>query len=472
MTNPKKTWRWRTRLLMLLLLFAVLPMAGVGIWNLHKLSSTFESNTLEALEAIARARAAAIDQLIDNRRRDVELLTPQIVPHLMHVKEAEAEARNPVEELPPPEPLLELQDAQSQQPPGALEHGEKIDAGTDGLADAGSSQTGPGDTEKQAEAAPKPAPAEDSPAAKAVAKAKADLHQVLGLILWDQAVFEELLVIAADGVVTASTYEKHEGKTAKGLEYFENGLRTTYLQPIFLSPITEQLTMVISTPIRNEDHESVGVLAARLNLTRFFRLINDMTGLGMSGEIVVGKLRKDAILLMAPTRHDAQAALQRSVPLGADYAIPLQEAARGLAGKGMRTDYRRIETLAAWQPVPSLGWGLVVKIDYQEAMSEVQSVRLQFALMALVLLAVVIFAAFVVSNELVRPLKELKEATDRISRGDLDVQLEIRSNDEIGELADSFERMVAAIKFFREHARKVEDEVDADEISDAPEEGQ
>ena len=62
---------------------------------------------------------------------------------------------------------------------------------------------------------------------------------------------------------------------------------------------------------------------------------------------------------------------------------------------------------------------------------------------------------------MVRPLRELKDATERISKGDLDVKLAIRSRDEIGELADSFERMIAAIKFFREEKTE-EDEIETD----------
>jgi HAMP domain-containing protein len=355
-----------------------------------------------------------------------------------------------------------------------------IDAGAT-PADAGVGAAGAGATPGTGATAagePGPQPVEpaqpprDTPAARAVAETQADLHQVLGLILWDQKVFEELLIIDPDGVVLASTFDKHEGKTAKGLEYFENGLKATYLQPIFLSPITERLTMVISTPIRGTDLELHGVLAARLNLERFFRLINDMTGLGATGEIVVGKQNqsKGVIELMAPTRHDAQAALQRSVAVGADHSISLQEAARGLDGAAAgEKDYRDVRVLAAWEPVPSLSWGLVVKIDESEAMRPVATMGRQTWVTALILLVIVVVSAFLVSRELVRPLRALKDATDRISRGDLGVQLEIRSNDEIGELADSFERMVAAIKFFREHARRVEDDDEEETGAASPE---
>jgi HAMP domain-containing protein len=515
MTTSRKTWSWRTRLLTLLLLFAVVPLLGISIWSLEKLEETHETNTVDALKAIAHARAEAIDQIIGNRRRDVERIVNQVLPRLISLREAEATLATqlvaPLLPAAPVLPLPELKDAQ-QSVPGAPTPADEIE--TESPRDAAPAEATPAEA-APAEAAPaEAAPAEaapgkpprrreipvepllrdrnttappvpqDLPAARAVAEAMDDLHQVLGLILWDPEIFEELLVIGEDGVVIASTFHKHEGKTAEGLEYFQNGLKATYLQPPFLSPITERLTMVIATPIRTPDLKLHGVLVARLNLERFFRLINDLTGLGTTGEILVGKLQKarkpekdkepekDRVVFMAPTRHDAEAALQRSIEMGARHSISLQEAARGLQGAGKQAaDYRGKTTLEAWLPVPSLDWGMVVKIDYEEAMRPVQTMRTQTWLMALALLVIVVTSAFVVSRELVRPLRTLKDAADRISRGDLDVQLEIRSNDEIGELADSFERMVAATKYLREHARRA-DEDDEEDVGNESTESQ
>src|SRR5690606_29372793 len=87
-------------------------------------------------------------------------------------------------------------------------------------------------------------------------EAISEMRQTLGLILWDQAKFEELLVIDSEGRVLSSTYQHHEDRSAAELAYFRHGLRTTHVQPVFMSPITERLTMVISTPIRNEHHQT------------------------------------------------------------------------------------------------------------------------------------------------------------------------------------------------------------------------
>jgi HAMP domain-containing protein len=293
------------------------------------------------------------------------------------------------------------------------------------------------------------------------------LKQTLGLILWDQKEFEELLVIDPAGRVVAATFQGHEGTSAVDLDYFRSGRKATFVQPVFMSPITNELTMMIATPIRNEKLETIGVLAARLNLKRFFTLINDTTGLGETGETVVVKKIGDNIVLMAPTRNDSGAALKRKIPVGSDQARALQDAARGQSGSGVQLDYRSVDTFAAWQYVPSLEWGLLSKMDRAEAMEPVNVARDRILVMTVFAILLIIPASMAVARTLVQPLKDLKDATDRLSRGDFAVSLDIRSKDEIGELADSFERMVAAVKFFRERSRH-DDDPDLEEPSPEP----
>ena len=56
--------------------------------------------------------------------------------------------------------------------------------------------------------------------------------------------------------------------------------------------------------------------------------------------------------------------------------------------------------------------------------------------------------AWWLSRGIVRPVKELTEVAEKVSMGDLNVTVVRHSNDEIGELADSFSRMVTAVKFY------------------------
>src|SRR5690606_17972837 len=322
-----------------------------------------------------------------------------MAPYVTALQRAEREMSKD-EPKPPAESLPELKDAEVLSP--AVRSARKPPA---------ASQTpNPAPAPDQADEEPATRAARPTDPAKRYQEAFSRLKQTLGFILWDQKDFEELLVIDAAGRVMASTFEGHEGTSAEKLEYFQHARRGTYVQPVFLSPITNELTMVIATPIKNENLENVGVLAARLNLNRFYRLINDSTGLGETGETVVARKIDEALVLMAPTRHDAQAALKRKVALGSRHAEALQEAARGQSGSGRQTDYRGVVTLAAWEYVPSLEWGLLVKIDEQEAMQAINEARARTLVIVGVLIALVLASAIFAANALVRPLRELKEA--------------------------------------------------------------
>lgn len=60
--------------------------------------------------------------------------------------------------------------------------------------------------------------------------------------------------------------------------------------------------------------------------------------------------------------------------------------------------------------------------------------------------AVILGVTYWLASRITSPIKELAVAADRISKGETDVELDINRNDEIGELAGAFNRMVASIK--------------------------
>jgi HAMP domain-containing protein len=57
-----------------------------------------------------------------------------------------------------------------------------------------------------------------------------------------------------------------------------------------------------------------------------------------------------------------------------------------------------------------------------------------------------IVVSVVLAGKTIRPILELKSIADDISRGHLDIPVSIQSNDEVGELARSLERMRASLK--------------------------
>ena len=88
-----------------------------------------------------------------------------------------------------------------------------------------------------------------------------------------------------------------------------------------------------------------------------------------------------------------------------------------------------------------LKWMLVVRYDAEEVLKPVFTLRNRIVGASLVLITMSILIAFFISRSISKPITKLRDATIEIARGNLDTRVEVKSKDEIGELATSFKKM-------------------------------
>ncbi|MCK5011667.1 MAG: cache domain-containing protein, partial [Deltaproteobacteria bacterium] len=130
----------------------------------------------------------------------------------------------------------------------------------------------------------------------------------------------------------------------------------------------------IAAPVIKEK-KVIGAVAFQLDNEEAYELMQDYTSLGKTGETLIGSKIGNEAVFVNPLRHDPQAAFRRKVPIGSEEALPIQEAVQGRKGSGLSIDYRGKEILAVWRYLPSPRWGMVVKIDTQEAFAPVFKMR-------------------------------------------------------------------------------------------------
>jgi nitrogen fixation/metabolism regulation signal transduction histidine kinase len=99
-------------------------------------------------------------------------------------------------------------------------------------------------------------------------------------------------------------------------------------------------------------------------------------------------------------------------------------------------------------------WAVVVELPVDEAYEDVdRELRLSLYVMSLCfVLAIAI--GICLSRRITRPVKELRDATGEISKGNLDTEIDVKSGGEIGDLALSFNSMTRDLK---KSKRKLED---------------
>jgi methyl-accepting chemotaxis protein len=74
-----------------------------------------------------------------------------------------------------------------------------------------------------------------------------------------------------------------------------------------------------------------------------------------------------------------------------------------------------------------------------------------------------VLVSYKLSRAILLPVDHLREVAESVSLGNLDIQVRRYSEDEIGDLADSFSRMVTAVKFFRMEAELNQSDEDLSE---------
>ena len=111
-----------------------------------------------------------------------------------------------------------------------------------------------------------------------------------------------------------------------------------------------------------------GVLALQIYSERVFQVVTDNVGLGASGETVITRLLNErTALVMAPLKHEPNAALELKIPLNnPPFSSAVQSGLHGERGGGLKMDYRGKEVVAAWRYLPRMNWGIEVKMDADE----------------------------------------------------------------------------------------------------------
>jgi signal transduction histidine kinase len=102
--------------------------------------------------------------------------------------------------------------------------------------------------------------------------------------------------------------------------------------------------------------------------------------------------------------------------------------------------------LTAEQRNTGAPFGIVIEIPERDVLAAPRAAVTRLALLSIVLLLVGAAAAWVVSRQITRPLAEITTAAGSIARGDYDVRVQPRGDEELRRLAASFNRMADEIR--------------------------
>jgi signal transduction histidine kinase len=123
--------------------------------------------------------------------------------------------------------------------------------------------------------------------------------------------------------------------------------------------------------------------------------------------------------------------------------------------------FRGLEKTAAFKHCAGpekggFGWVLGVGVDDRDIYEMVTELHRLLVAATLFALGLVVAGTVIVARRTTRPILLLKEQTERIAKGDLEARVDVRSRDELGDLAQSFNHMTVELSESRRRLVKAE----------------
>jgi class 3 adenylate cyclase len=231
-------------------------------------------------------------------------------------------------------------------------------------------------------------------------------------------------------------------------------------------------TQYVASSIWDGD-ERLGVLAFQLSTDAIDNVISGnrgwvRDGLGQTGEVaIVGQdhlMRSDARKYL----EDPEGWLAREKAEGVSEDVlnrirtfkttilqlpvnfpSVDMALNGEQGVRIEFNQKALRTsLIAYSPlqIEGLHWALIARMTAAEAFQPVKDLRLAFSSWGMAVLVLTVIAAWLMTNQILRPVNALVDAAEKVSAGDLTAQVNWKSKDELGVLSDTFNSMTKSIR--------------------------
>ena len=273
----------------------------------------------------------------------------------------------------------------------------------------------------------------------------------------------EVFVLDVKGNCVASTDASFVGKNYALRPYFQDAVRgLDHVSDWTIGITSRKPGVYLSSPIKVGDSTVGGVMVIKLNLNPIDAIILRSQGLGVQTFLV----NRDGVVL---AHYDPTFRYATVDDLSAEESLRINQTRqfadlpqKSLRLRSLRQDLansRPGETLmsreyefggdrkvAALTGLQSNAW--VVGVTSPLSVIESRG-KQRFAAVAPMILLVILFtllASFYLIRFVVRPLKELLHKTRLLSAGDFSVEAQARGNDEVSQLAKTFNSMARTIR--------------------------
>jgi signal transduction histidine kinase len=265
-----------------------------------------------------------------------------------------------------------------------------------------------------------------------------------------------IFVIDLTGKIIGSTELGLIGKDVSGKGYFLETIKHgSFISDLHKSPGVKQGMFEVAKLLTGKEEQGpIGMIVNRYSgdslkkvtlsgIEKELGQVKQLSELGKTIEVYIVNRDK---LMITESRFIEDSVLKQVVDTeGVRAAFD-----NGTGMVGIYPNYRGVLILGASKYLEEMGWVVLAEKDVSEAFAPIVSLRNFVIIIGVTGIVVVVIIAIYFSLTVIRPINKLVESAHAIANGDLTKKVNVKSEDEIGYLASSFDTMrIELSKSFR-----------------------
>ncbi|RII26577.1 MAG: hypothetical protein CXR31_09155 [Geobacter sp.] len=253
------------------------------------------------------------------------------------------------------------------------------------------------------------------------------------------------MVAANDpGLLTRSDVQRNQNNH----EWFQRAMKGEItVSDVAYSDTAKENVVSFSAPVKGAGGKIIGVITSRMSWDIVEKIVDEEKS-GLTGHAYL--VNKDGIIIAHPKKEKVlkEDLLKVQSPALAEQA---KKMVKGEKGEGEYT-YEGINYLAAFEPskgfgdYKGLGWSYVVAQGTNEIYAPVNTLRNIVFVIVIVAAILIALLAIFIARSIANPMIKGVAFAQIVAAGDLSQTLEVRSKDEVGDLANALNAMVEKLR--------------------------
>ncbi len=260
--------------------------------------------------------------------------------------------------------------------------------------------------------------------------------------------YASLYFTDAQGSIVSATDHTLGDQSAR--DWFKNAVAKNgaVVSDVYYLTSAQRIVVTISSPVYAADGSLLGVVAGNIDGQNFSD-VAAATHVGETGKVFfvnrAGRVVIDPVLSAVFTDVSASEAVKAAL--------------RGERGTLLGPTEQGVVAFQSYVPLAGAeDWAVVGELPISELDAPILGLAQRIAILAALVGVAVVLIVIVVATRIVRPIRQLTDSAQRL-QNDLTVRSDVRSGDEIGQLALSFNEMADTIQKREQDLRQQTDEL-------------